>query len=119
MREQFFLASALTRGQLRWGETQGRWRRIHWPVYRHGPGDPTPLDEALALVLRTDGAASGHLAGVLLELDSVTLPPGRPVVSIPSGHLRTGARRRRLAADEVSIVKGFPCTAGLTTLIDL
>lgn len=121
MREQFFLAteSGLTRGQLRWGESQGRWRRIVWPVYRHGPEEPSDLDRSLGVVLAVEGVASCHLAGVLHGLDSVALVRGRPVVSIADGHLRAGARRRRLAGDEVVEVKGFRCTSGLTTMIDL
>jgi very-short-patch-repair endonuclease len=111
MRRLFTTRDALARGvteeALRWGEQTGRWRRIVHGVYGEGPDDPTPFDRACALVLRCDGVASGRLAGVLLDLDSVVLDGSSPV------------RRRRLPPERVMIVGGIRCTDGLQTLVDL
>lgn len=113
------LAKGLSTAGLRWGERQGRWRRIDRGIYGEGPDDPSHLERALAAVVATGGVASGHLAGVLHRLDSVdlqgpdmTLPPER------SGR-RAGVRRRRLDTQRIVEVDGFQCTDGLQTLLDL
>lgn len=121
MREHFFLAteSDLTRGQLRWGESQGRWRRVSWPVYRWGPDHPTELDRAVAVVLATSGAATDRLAGVLYGLDSVALLPGAPVATVNEGRPHGPVRRRALPPEAITVVRGIPCTTGLVTMVDL
>ena len=85
MRSLYFTAaeSGMTRAQLRHGEAVGRHRRILRGTYRFGPEPATALDECIALVIATDGAASGSVAGVLYGLDSVHL--ARPEVSLPPG----------------------------------
>jgi hypothetical protein len=100
-------ARGVTRSALRWGERAGRWRRVVRGVYAEGPADPDRFDIARARVLAGDGIASGRLAGVLLRLDGITEPDGRPL------------RRRRLDAERTFVVGGLRCTDGLQTLVDL
>lgn len=99
-------AQGLTMAALVWGERHGRWRRIVRGVYGEGPDDPSKLDRALALVLRSGREASGGLAGVLLGLDSVELD-NRPL------------RSRQLPASRVITIGGIRCTDGLQTMLDL
>jgi very-short-patch-repair endonuclease len=96
----------LTMAGLVWGEAHGRWRRVIRGVYGDGPDNPTPLERAVALVLRNNDVASGNLAGVLHGLDSVELD-NRPL------------RRRRLAAEQIVVLHGIRCTDGLQTVVDL
>ncbi|HEX8771595.1 MAG TPA: DUF559 domain-containing protein [Acidimicrobiales bacterium] len=109
----------ITPSELRWGCHIGRWRLIDWGVYGLGPEKPSALDRAVAVVVRSGGIASGRLAGVLHQLDSVrldgldvTVRPGR------SGYL-PGIRRRVLDPERVTVVSGIACTDGLQTLVDL
>jgi hypothetical protein len=97
----------------------GRWRHVDRGVFVVGAEDPSPLERALAAVLATGGVASDALAGVLLELDGVVLCG--PVVTLPptSSSHRPNVRRRMLAQERVTIVKGIRCTDGLQTLADL
>lgn len=120
MRSLYFSAaeSGYTRAQLRWGETQGRWRRVQRCVYRYGPEDPTDLDRALALVVATGGVASGALAGVLHGFDGVELAGGDVTVEASRAHRRHRVRRRPLEGQVVDMV-GFACTTGRQTLVDL
>jgi hypothetical protein len=122
-RDAFFFAheSGLTRAKLRWGEHQGKWRHVRGPVWRFGPSPPTALDDALAVVLMSWGAASDHLAGVLTALDSVTLVAGAPVATVPRSatHRRLPVRTRDLPPERIVDVHGFMCTDGLQTIIDL
>ncbi len=75
MRQLFTTQEAIDRGltpsQLRWGETTGRWRRVHKGVYGEGPDEPTELDRRVAEVLARGAVVGGLLAGVLHGLDSV------------------------------------------------
>jgi hypothetical protein len=123
VREMFTTKDAAARGitpsELRWGCHTGRWRLLDWGVYGHGPVDPSGVDRALAAVVRSGGIASGRLAGVLHELDSVgfggldmTVLPGRSA-SMP------GVRRRVLDPERITVLSGIPCTDGLQTLVDL
>lgn len=120
MRSLYFTAaeSGMTRAQLRHGEAIGRWRRVDRALYRFGADPVTDLDKAMALVVATEGAASGTVAGVLHGLDAVDLT--RPDATVPpeSSHKRVGVRRRELIGDVVEI-GGIPCAGGLQTLIDL
>ena len=76
-------------------------------VYGEGAADPTDLDRARARVLvSATGVASGHLAGVLHDLDSVVLNS----CAVP---------QRLLPTERVEIVHGIPCADGLQTVIDL
>jgi hypothetical protein len=109
----------VTRSQLRWGESTGRWRSAGFGVYAEGPDPLSRLDEALAIVVATDGVAGGSLAGVLLRLDSVVFQG--PDVSVPPGRSswRRAIRRRRLDPARVTCVGQFTCTDGAQTLLDL
>src|SRR2546421_2049609 len=103
----------LTADALRWGERVGLWRRVERGVYAMGAEDPTPLECAFAAVLATGGAASGHVAGVLHELDSVELLG--PDVTVPPtcNGRRPGVRRRVLAPERITVVDGIRCTDGV------
>lgn len=95
----------LTRSAMRWAERQGRWRRAVPRVYAEG-GDPlSAVDIARASVLADCAEARGRLAGVLHELDGVTL----------------GSEPRRYwAAHRLpAFLGGVQCADGLTTLVDL
>lgn len=120
MRSLYFTAaeSGMTRAQLRHGEATGRWRRVDRAVYRFGADPVTLLDQAMALVVATEGVASGTVAGVLQKLDSVDLV--KPDVTVPpdSSHKRVGVRRREVIGDVVKI-GGIPCAGALQTLVDL
>jgi hypothetical protein len=111
MRRLFTTEEALARGltiaTLKWGARTGRWRRICKGVYGVGPDEPSRLDRARSQVLVRKGAvASGGLAGVLHDLDSVELDD-HPV------------RRRYLLPERVVVLHGTKCTDGLQTLIEL
>jgi very-short-patch-repair endonuclease len=100
------LASGITAWALRWGESSGQWRRIMRGVYGEGPARPDPIDLARARVLSAGGVAGGRLAGLLHELDSVTLD------EVPR-------RRRAQRFGDVVEVAGLRCSGGLDTLIEL
>src|SRR5438128_4638915 len=99
-------ARGLSSAALRWGERTGRWRRIERGVYGDGRRDPDELDVARARVMASRGMATGRLAGVLHELDGVTLT-GTP------------RRRRGIPSERITRVAGLLCTDGLQTLVDL
>jgi hypothetical protein len=63
-RADYFVGSrsGMTRGELRAGETAGRWRRVVVDGYRFGPHDVTALDRALGRLVVTDGVARGRHA---------------------------------------------------------
>jgi hypothetical protein len=112
-------ARGLTQSSLRWGETKGRWRRVHRGVYAEGPEEPTPLDRQRAAVIATHGAASGSLAGVLYGLDAVEFN-GKCVTVPPTGNgRRTGVRRCQLDERRITVVGGIRCTDGVQTMLDL
>jgi len=120
MRSLYFTAaeSGMTRAQLRHGESTRRWVRVGRGVYRFGSDTVSPFDQCLALVVATEGVASGAIAGVLHGYDSVDL--GEPEVTVPPGasHKRAGVRRRELHCPIV-VIGGIPTTAALEALIDL
>jgi very-short-patch-repair endonuclease len=100
-------AEGLTMSTLKCGADAGRWRRVVRGVYGQGADEPTDLDRARARILVTaGGVASGHLAGVLHDLDAVLLDSRR----VP---------QRVLSPARVAIVEGVPCADGLQTLVDL
>ncbi|MDQ6910586.1 MAG: endonuclease domain-containing protein [Actinomycetota bacterium] len=115
------LDGGLTMAELRWGEQTGRWRRIEKGAYADGPDDPTAIDRALGSVLLTGGVASGHLAGVLLGLDSVHFSRRRPYLTLPKGTAtrRPGVSHRCVVPERITSVAGIRCTDGLQTLVDL
>lgn len=98
--------SGLTSDKLRWGERQGRWRRVQQGVYAEGPEEPSALERQVARVIAAGGVASGRLAGVLHGLDGLTLDE-RPL------------RRRTISPERVKVVHGVRCTDGPQTLVDL
>jgi very-short-patch-repair endonuclease len=105
----------ISRHALQWAVRTGRIQRLVHGVYIKGGEPPTPLERALAIVVATDGVASGTLAGMLYKLDSVTLEP--PFATVPPSK---ETRHRVRHADVVSVsVQGVPCTDGLQALIDL
>jgi hypothetical protein len=125
LRRVFTTAEALDRGltmsELRWGERTGRWRRLEKGVYAEGPEEPRPIDYALGAVVLTGGVASGHLAGVLHELDSVQLSRRHPFLTLPKGMAtrRPRVTHRCLPVERVTEVTRIRCTDGLQTLVDL
>jgi very-short-patch-repair endonuclease len=107
-----------SRSAIRWGEGR-RWRRVVRGVYAEGPEDPTPLDRAIAMVVATDGIASGTLAATLLGLDGVKFAGADLSVEPAKSNRRSGVRRRTLAPERVTRVGDVRCTDGLQTLVDL
>jgi hypothetical protein len=98
--------SPYTRGELRWGERTGRWRRIDRDVYGEGPHPPSRLDRQRARILASNGEARGELAGVLHGFDNVRLGDDP-------------RRRRPLSSARLVVIEGVPCADGVQTLIDL
>lgn len=119
--QEFFVGgrSGRTRSQLRWDITTGRIHQVGNDTYRYGPGPATPLSEALATVIATDGAASGRLSALLLRLDAGAAPLPDVTVDRTASSKRDGLRHRLLALDRVIEVAGFRCADGLQTLVDL
>lgn len=100
-------ACGLTIDTLRWGIHAGRWRRLVRGVYGDGPQEPSDVELGCARVMACPGAAArGHLAGVLHQLDSVTLDDCR-------------VRKARLPAERICKIGGVRVADGLQTLIDL
>jgi hypothetical protein len=120
VREDFIRAddSGFTRGQLRAGEKQGRWRRVDRLVYRIGSHDPTPIERALAAAVATDAVVSGRLAAVLHDLDAGAVPVADLTVHPGQANERR-VRRRVLPSARLTMVDGFLSTDGLQTLVDL
>ena len=120
MRSLYFTAaeSGLTRAALRHGEACGRWRRVDRVVYRFGSDPVTAFDRCLSLVVATEGAASGAVAGVLHGLDSVELRAPDATLPPNASHKRPGVRRRAPIGD-VTVYGGIPCVSALQTLVDL
>lgn len=111
--------AGLSPAALRWGEGQGRWRRIDRRVWAEGPEDPSELDVARAAVMATGGVASHHLAAVLLGLDAVDLDGLWVTISPTANGRRERVCRRNLPADRVVGVNGMRCTDGLQTMVDV
>lgn len=109
----------MTRSQIRCGEERGDWHLVGHDVYRRGSGEPTALDRALGAVVAVDGVASGCLAGVLLGLDGIWLQRDDVTVTPEHAHKRAGVRRRTLAPERITEVKGFRCVTALQALLDL
>jgi hypothetical protein len=114
-----FQAAGRSRDAVRWGERKQRWRKVIAGVYGEGADEPTEIDRARAVVLRTGGVASGSFAGFLHGLDSVdfigpdfTLPP-------TSSGRRAGVRRRIVPADRIVERHGVLTVDGLQVLLDL
>jgi hypothetical protein len=93
--------SGLSPAALRWGEGR-QWRRVDRGVYAEGRAEPTPLERALAPVVR-GATARGTVAGVLHGLDGVELRP----------------EPRRRPTDRIVIIDGLACADGVQTLVDL
>jgi hypothetical protein len=119
-REEYFVASesGLNRSSLRWGASQGRWTNVDGVVYKWGNEPVTDYDRACAVVIRSSGVAGGPLAGVMLGLDTVVLHVDS-AVAFALGHRRVRVRRRAIADNHIVQVKGFRCTDGFQTIIDL
>src|SRR5579871_2956325 len=109
----------ITESAIRCSLKKGRLTRVIPGVYVKGPEPPSPLEEAAAVVAATGGIASGSLAGVLLEIDGVTLCGPDVIVSPEGSGRRPGVRRRTFPAERVVRAHGIPCTDGLQTLVDL
>nr|MDQ6911156.1 type IV toxin-antitoxin system AbiEi family antitoxin domain-containing protein [Actinomycetota bacterium] len=124
MRPVFTTAMARERGltpaMLMTGARRGEWRRIEKGIWVEGPHPPSRFDRAVGAVVRSGGVASGGLAGVLHDLDSVTLG-APPHVTAPLGRVthRPGVRHLWLPPERIVTVAGIPCTDGLQTLVDL
>jgi hypothetical protein len=98
--------SGLSRGAVRWRERAGLLRRVARGVWAEGPEEPTPFDVARARLLAAKGVARGRLAGVLHQLDGVTLDG-------------TTRHRRSPLLGEVVEIAGVPCAGGFQTMVDL
>lgn len=111
--------AGVSRTSLRWRVERGTLQRIGRGVYLEGGEPPTPFECALGIVVATDAVASHSLAGVLHDLDGLTLRP--PFASLP--HIRktrlAGLTYRDIADDDVTLVSGYRCTTGTRTMIDL
>lgn len=108
-----------THSALKHGVEVGTIQRLHYGVYLDGPEPATRIERALALLVATNGVASGGLAGVLHELDSAVVVGA--VVTARSGRYsgRQGVSHAQIDEEEVVLVDGYPCTNSLRTLVDL
>ena len=109
----------MTTEAIEWAVRKGRLTRIITSVYGEGSRRPSSLEKAVAVVKVTGGVARGCLAGVLLDLDGVTLKGPDVAVAPGSSRRRKGVRQQTLPNERVIVVDGIPCTDGLQTLIDL
>ena len=98
--------SGLTTAALRWGERHGQWRRAARAVYASGSDPLTRLDVARAQSIATDAVARGGLAGVLHDLDSVSLAITSRRLWVPP-------------CDRLVVIEGIRCADGLVTLVDI
>lgn len=123
MRRPFTRAEVLQQGislsAIRWQLGKGTWQRIGRGVYLEGGEPPTPIERALAVVIVTDGVASGTLAGILHGLDAVRLAKPFVTLGLDTDSSRPGTCRRGLAADSTIEINGYRCTNGLQTLVDM
>jgi very-short-patch-repair endonuclease len=116
---QSLLARGMTPATIRWALQTGELLKLAPGTYLVGPEPPTQLEVAVGTVARTGGVASHHLAGVLLNFDSVWLRT--PFVTAPLGLRKAtpGVRHLALSVEEVTTAASVPCTNGHRTLIDL
>lgn len=82
-------------------------------------GAPNEVELALSTLVAVDGIASHSLAGGIHGLDSVRLAAPFVTVSPESRSGRPGLRKRNLASERVITLRGYRCTDGLQTLVDL
>jgi very-short-patch-repair endonuclease len=100
--------------------------RIHRGVYRFAHVPVTPMQRVRAALAMTNGkvVASHSSAAMLLGLSDVSLATPEMTVTTRRGHVpqRVGVRvhtSRDLPTQDQTHVRGFPCTTGSRTLIDL
>lgn len=119
--DDFFVGSrsGLTRAQLRAGLAAGRWVRVAHDAFRYGDHPPTTLDGSLGVVVATDGVVSGGLTAYLVGLDAGGSPRLDATVDRTASTELKGLRHRLLAPERIITIRGFPCTDGLQTLVDL
>lgn len=99
-------AAGITTSALRWGVRSGQWRPAVHGVYAEGPEPVSAVDAARAQLLASRSAARGQLAGVLHDLDGITLGTSR-------------SRLPALVPSAVVIIEGVPCADAVQTLVDL
>ncbi len=88
-------------------------------MYGEGPEDPSPLEQAVAVVLAVGAVASGQLAAVLHGVNGVAIEGPDITVAPEWSGRRAGVRRRRLDAERVVVVDGVRCTGAKQTMLDL
>lgn len=109
----------VTPERLEWWARHGRLQRVGRGIYGAGTAPLSELDLAVGTSMGVAGIAGGRVAGVLLELDAVTLDGPDFTVPPGSSNRRPGVRRRALPGDRVIVAHGVACTDGLQTMIDL
>jgi hypothetical protein len=123
MRTPYTTGEALRRGitesELRWAVRKGTVQRIARGVYVDGYDFPTPIERAMAKVVLHGAAAGGTLAGVLHELDGVTLRPPYVVRPRWAKSDRKDVVRRTLFRDPFTEIQGISCLSGFETIIEL
>jgi hypothetical protein len=121
VRRPFTTAEAYERGfspsSLKWAVKSGSVQRVEHGVYVNGSEPVSVEEKALALVLVTEGAAFGTLAGVLHTFDGVWLRSPFAVVPRQQGLNRDDVVKRD--SESFVFVDGYRCTDGLQTLLDL
>jgi len=109
----------LSKDAIGWAVRKGRLSPVIRGVFGEGPLPPTALEKAVAVVVATNGTASGPVAAALLQIDGVDVTAPDVSVRPSQGNHRKGVRRRELPPEQVVVVDGVRCTSPLRTLVDL
>ncbi len=112
-------AVGITPSALKHAVAKGALHRVHRTVYIEGIDPPTPVERAIGTVVAVNGTASGTLAALLHEFDSVTLRGD--IATIPSRRNTrlANVRRADLPSAHITNIDGIASTDALQTLVDL
>jgi hypothetical protein len=109
----------LTHSALKHGVARVALQRVHRNIYLEGTDPPTPLESAIGTVVAVNGVASGTLAGLLYELDSVVLQGDVATIPANRNTRLANVRRADIPGRRIVDIGGIACTNGLQTMIDL
>lgn len=112
-------SAGITHSALKHAVAKGVLQRVERNIYLRGKEPPTALERAIATVIAVDGIASGSLAGILHQLDSVFLEGKVATIPRIRNTRLPNVRRADIPTNRIIKVQSVRCTDGLQTLIDL